>query len=311
MKETPYKLERLNQGNIHHVRLLFRIVFNKRLTVEQIKKKYDTEYTGMSAVGVIAFDENNMAIAFQGYIPCRFHYNGQMEIAVQSCDSLVVKEFRGKKLFNDIQQFGMEIAYAAGATFVYGFGNQNSTPIVVKQGWTAKDEMSRFLISSGGIPWAKAVNHLGLKNVYQSYVKFIFRNFKAKYTNQFSEYSSKDELRPVHDKEYIDYKNWTSAHFIMIGASPIWLKAEGHLHIGTLIVRTEDEMLIVVGKLRTLARKLGLREVLLQLKVNSREHQLFSKHFQGVKTWAVCYKNHNSQFPLENMTLNFSDIDTF
>jgi len=310
MTDSTYTLERLSEQNIHHVPPLFMEVFKKRLTIEVVRKKYNTLYTGMEAVGVIAFDSFGKPIAFQGYIPYRFRFQNQEESAVQSCDSLVVKNFRGKNLFTDILQFGMDIAYGAGARFVFGFGNQNSTPIVVKQGWTPMDTMRRYVIPTGGIPLSRGVAQLRLESVFQKHIARLLKPYAAEYANEFIAVDS-SALHPIYDRSYIQYKSFNPTHFIKIGDSALFIKADTFIHVGLIKAPSAAAMSTVIDKLSKIARLSGIANILFQLPENAPEEIMLREKYTSAKSWTVCFRQHNSEFDLNKMVLNFSDIDTF
>lgn len=308
--ETPeYTIERLSASNAHHVPVLFAKVFNKVVTKEHLLKKYNTAYTGIEAVGAIAFDKEGNPIGFQGYIPCKLICSGRIEIGIQSCDSMVVKEFRGRRMFSDIQQFGMKLAFDAGASFMYGFGNQASTPIVVKQGWTAKDELKRFVIPTGSIPFGKAIQKLGMRSLFQRYVRFVLRKYIRPYNNEFIK--SSDEVQVLYDKDYLNYKSYYNSHFIIMDGIPVWIKADNYIRVGQVILKTPEERDRIIRKLKSLAFRIGVPDILFQIKTGTTEEILLSEKYSSAKSWAVCYKDHCSSFPLHTITLNFSDIDSY
>ena len=67
-KPFPYRIERLRDDLLPDVQQLLAEVLKKRVSLEYIRKKYDTCYTGHQYVSCIAYD-GNQPIAFYGTIP--------------------------------------------------------------------------------------------------------------------------------------------------------------------------------------------------------------------------------------------------
>lgn len=310
MQPTQFTLEELNETNIQHVPKLMMDVFKKKVSVHSIKTKYDTRYTGVKSVGVLALDHNRKPVAFQGFVACRFRQGAIEEVGVQSCDSLVLKEYRGHNLYAQMLKFGMNCAAKNGATFGYGFANQNSHPIVLKEGWLPRYEMKRFIIQTGALPLARVAKNLNVSKIYQRYTSRFFKPLVTTNSKQFENYEL-ETLSPVYNDEYLNYKKSSNAHLIQIQTSILFVKVDVHLHIGLLKCPTEAELKNVVSLLIKISKKAGIEKILFQLNPNSLEANLMSKIFSSAKSWTVFTLQDHSSLSLDKISLNHVDLDSF
>ncbi|HTF03264.1 MAG TPA: hypothetical protein VK826_04530, partial [Bacteroidia bacterium] len=292
---TDYTFERLNADNVARVPDLFNKVFGKRVSIEDVQKKYSAGYTGTNAVAVIAFDADHRAVGFNGRIPYRFRYQHEIVIGFQNCDAMVISESRKQNVFNRLDALATQAACNEGARFFFGFGNQNSAPVLAKQGWTIKEEeMKRFVIPTGAIPLGRIFTKMKSQRKRQHDVQRILTPYTVAYNGIFDKHTD-DAIRVVYDDAYLAYKSLNPVYFLRIGSVFLLVKVDRFLNVGAISASTQEEMDASIGTLRQLGKEMGVSDILFQVKKDSVEDRLLSKNYNGVKSWPICVKDHSSQ----------------
>lgn len=307
---SKYRFERLSANNLHHLITLFKLVFNKNITLQELIKKYDTSYLGVQYLGHIAF-EGNQPVAYGGYIPCMFQWGSQKEIGAQAVDLMSINKVRGKGVFAEIWHLNDHILKLEGIHFCYAFANQLSEPVLVKKfNWKLNSRMSVFIIRPGGFHRARYMHKLQFhKSVNKRINKTIAKNLL--HSNINNPFTITELPHVLYNQDFFDYKS-TAQHFsIQIDGLEIWLKAGNVLTVGTMSNCSADQMQHIVKQLTLIAEKIGYHRIIFQFSPNTLHSKNMSTFIQPIVGTAIVYKNINSSFPLDNMLFSASDIDTF
>jgi len=137
---------------------------------------------------------NNRIIAINNLWPWEFNIRGSVLKALQPCDSVVHKDFRGKGIFKMMRIHGLEIARAQDFKFMFNFPNENSLlanlslgwhfqgkiawwvkvlkPVKVLQGILSPGKTEPVIIDKKYYIDLNAVNHIAQKNIsYDGFLK--------------------------------------------------------------------------------------------------------------------------------------------
>lgn len=127
-KKIDYAVEIFNavyEGNIEREQMLYKHFLNPFKVKEPIQ----------------FYEENGVISGMNAFMGTYFKEKGNMHFLLQSCDTAVLPEFRGKgiftKLINEREKNDSE------AEFIFGLPNENSFPGFIKMGWK---EIAKFTV---------------------------------------------------------------------------------------------------------------------------------------------------------------------
>src|SRR5882672_9602253 len=136
VENKEYVIERLNNDRLKDMESLYKAVYGIAAPENYFLKKYDTAYTGAEYLGYIAYNKENIAVAYYGVMPCFIQYNNEIILAAQSGDTMTHPGFRYKGMFVELSKITFELCREVGIRFIFGFPNQNSYHGAVnKLGW--------------------------------------------------------------------------------------------------------------------------------------------------------------------------------
>lgn len=306
----PYRYERLSKDNIHHLKELYRLVFKKNISVDFLKKKYNTEYIGKSFLGHIAFD-NQRPVAYGGFVPFRIQYKDIIEIGAQAVDAMSLKEVRGHGLFKNILQLNEELLKSEEINFGYGFANQDSEPVFVhKFNWVSNQRMVAFMVPIRVFPSGKILNKLSVHKIQKKRIEEVLKPFliKEPFINPFS---IGDTGYTAYNEDFFRYKIYTENYLIKLDGIKVWLKADRTLSIGNIEDCTKEEFLMTILKLKMLGKKMGFDKMILQYAANSNQVSYLAEIYQPIRATGIILKPFSTSIPLEKILFANGDIDTF
>lgn len=229
--------------------------FNLDILPQYIARKINTEYTGLSCQGYLAYEENmQKPVAVLNFFPVIIKYYTKNIIAAQGGDSIIVPEFRGGFLFKKLQQMCLDLCKKEKIGFLFGFSNENAFPLQVRLGWVSECKYSRL--------------ELDIKNSFSS--KIIFRLIHKSRFDKNAVFAGADEINfdlfppilvnkdhkiyIVRSKEYVQYKMNMGAKLIKLpsGFALIAIK-NNRVHIGELF--GVDATTILKDLLKTVKNK--------------------------------------------------------
>lgn len=311
MVNTDYEFEALSEENLHGLIPLYHKVFNKKYQEQQIRAKFLTNNSAISAQGHFA-KLNGQVVAFHGAIPVLMQYKNQIELAAQYGDAMTLKGHTGKGLFTKLGRLTDELLKKKGVRFVWGFPNQNSEyGYVNKLDWKGNKRMQAFLIPlsivSEEVLRRKA--NLGVES-FQEKIKRIIEPIRIEKANLQS--VNTDQYPSVqHSKNFFEYKSFSPNYMIELAGCKVWIKTEGGLLVGDVEQKSEEQFTELIQHLLQLGKKLGLHQLVFQFSPQSTHCQWMKKHYKAVDSWLIGYKDFNSDFPLEELQLTYGDLDTF
>jgi hypothetical protein len=311
MSQEQYTFKALNTENIHLLIPLYKKVFGVSYTLEQVKQKYQPDYTGIFAQGHFAFYKGK-AVAFHGAIPMLMRYQNQTELCAQYGDAMTIKQHAGNGLFSRLGELTDEVLISKGVRFVWGFPNQNSEyPYVHKLHWKGEERMQCYIlplstISSETIYRKTRLFEKQKQASIQKQLKPLLIEKKDLHSIDTTQFGGIDRSRA-----FYQYKSFSPNYFIRLNDTRIWIKPLGGLLVGDLEIRDEDQVFTCISKLKELARKLGLNKLVIQASPRSPLNQTLQKRYQASESWLIGYKNFNSNFPLNELQFTYGDLDTF
>jgi len=308
-----YTIAPLSLENINDLLYLYKAVFNNSISLGQVLKKYDTSYLGKSHFGHIAY-HNGQPIAFHGAIPVLMQYYNDNELAAQYGDAMTLPNYNGKGLFTTLGKQTDKQLRNQGINFVWGFPNQNSEfGYLNKLEWNYVERMQCYKIKTSILPFEKIVRKFDLTtNLYEKHIANVFEKYKVNTYLNGSVFKSNSIVSTVRNKDYYTYKSFSNNFTIEIKGVLFWIKIKNGLLVGDVESSSKNAFNIALEKLKTIASKNGIGELVFQTSPDTFITQLMEGHnLEHFETWPVGYKNFSSNFPLERLKFTFGDLDTF
>lgn len=308
---SKYQFEQLNDSNIHHLVYLYKQVFRTNYSIDFIKAKYGSKYTGINAQGHFAFYKSK-PVAFHGAIPVVMQQGKKKELCAQYGDAMTLKSHAGNGLFTILGEETDALLKTLGVRFAWGFPNQNSEyGYVNKLEWQGKSRMQCYILKTKTLPTEQLLRK----------------------TKVFSKISQNRIEKKLHDliipkealcsidlekmggiersNNFYEYRSFTPNYFIQLNGTKVWIKPKGGLLVGDLEVKSEEQVFSSILDLKKLAVDLGLHQVIIQASPNSKLNQILKNKYQAIDSWLIGYKIFNSEIDLDKLQFTYGDLDTF
>jgi len=308
-----YQVVRLSKNNIADMARLHNAVYGTTVAENYFEKKYDTAYTGVENVGFIAYNADNLPIAFYGVIPCFIQHKNKIILVAQSADTMTHPQYRYKGMFVELSNITFDLCKELSILLVFGFPNQNSYHgAVTKLGWQMADTMACFNIDIKSFPLESLCNKIViLKKMYQAYCRFILKKFLLD-VDGISNSVLKDDWAGIYrSNNYLQYKTYSSTKVISLANANIWASNKHGIMIGDMENVNEENFTLVIDKLRKLARKMGIKNIQFHCSTNISLYKLFLAQFKSTPSYPVLFQDFGSAISPEKIKFTFADIDIF
>src|SRR4030095_7867704 len=309
---TQFRIERLNKSRLNDLLRLHKIIYNSRFPNDHFPKKYDTAFTGVQYVGYVAYDRENIPIAYYGVIPCFIQCNGRILLAAQSADTMTHPLHSHKGLFVKLAQCTYDLCKENGILLVFGFPNQNSRKgFVDRLGWTIAESMYRFTIPVKSIPIETLFARFGLKRwIYAKYFKSVLKNFLTTQKGLSNSVILEGFGGVYRDNKYLAYKTYSRTIVIAVGNAKVWMKIKNGLDIVDIDLGIE-EFRLTIESLREIARRLGVTQISFQISAGTRLYSLFEQEFEAIPSFPIGFKDLGAGISFDKIKFTFADIDIF
>lgn len=308
-----YTIVPLSLENMEDLTYLYKHVFGNTITLDIVKRKFDTSYLGLSHFGHIAY-HNNKPVAFHGAVPVLMTYNGATELAAQYGDAMTLPNHTGKGLFTKLGKLTDAQLEAAGITFVWGFPNQNSEyGYLNKLDWQYVERMQGFTIKTSAIPLEKIAQKFNFaKNIYSKRIDRIFEPYRTNRNIKGSVFLNTDCISTSRDSAYYNYKAYNDNFTVEIEGVLFWLKIKNGLLVGDIETPNDVAFYEALEKLKQIALNNGIGEITFQASPETQISKLLATKAENTfESWVVGYKSFSTSLQLEKLKLTFGDLDTF
>jgi hypothetical protein len=312
MKE--YSIVRLSKNNLADVAWLHAEVYKmKTAPVNYFLRKYDTAYTGSGYVGFVAYNRENIPIAFYGVIPCLLRYNYVTILAAQSADTMTHPKHRYKGMFVELSNMTFDLCRELNIRLVFGFPNQNSYHGAVhKLGWKMTDTLDYFSISVKAFPLEKITGRFSLlKGIYEKYQRSVLKKYLADQKGV-PHSAVPDGFATIYrSEEYFNYKTYSPTEVVSLAGTTVWISRKYGLSIGDIAGANEKNFTMVMEEVKKLARRLGIKQVQFHCSRGTHLHSLFSAYISPSPSYPALFQDFGSPVPPEKIKFTFADIDIF
>jgi hypothetical protein len=304
-QSKEYSITRLSRDNLADVGKLYTEVYGSAPGIDYFAKKYDTAYTGVENVGFIAYNTDNMPVAYYGVIPCFIQFENEIILVAQSADTMTHPQHRYKGMFVELSNMTFDLCQQLGIRLIFGFPNQNSYPAMVNRlGWIETEKMSRFTVP---------VNTIWRRSFFQNKKKYdegILNKLLLPQGGLGNSVIEDGYAGIYRDEAYYHYKTFENTYVIKTGSADVWIKITKELIIGDIILTGNSDKYFF-EEIKTLAKKLNLNKISFQVCRGCRLHDLFATRYKAIPSFPVLFKDFGSGVPLKKIKFTFADIDIF
>jgi hypothetical protein len=310
--DKEYRIERLDFDKLKDLEALKTVVYGHTPPKNYFQKKYDTAYTGKSYIGYVAYNIENIPVAYYGVMPCFIQYNNQIILSAQSGDTMTHPLFRYKGMFVELSKITFDLCKTEGIQFIFGFPNQNSYHgLVHRLGWIMTEQSESFIIPVNTLPLGSLSERFGkIRSYHKEYAKFILKKYLLPQHGLPNSSVAEGFGGVYRNEKYLHYKTYSNTQVIKIGSARVWFKIAGNFIIGDIELGgfNFDEL---INRLKKISKRLGLSKIFFQTSPGTRLHSLFAKRFESSPSFPVLFKNLGTGIPLNEIKFTFADIDIF
>lgn len=230
---NSFDFKRISNANINDLAYLMNCVHENVPDVSYFRNKLDTQYTGISNIGYLAYSSEGEPAAFYGVYPTVL-FNGKARIiAAQSGDTITHPKFQRQGLFVELATMTYELAREEGVDVIFGFPNKNSAHgFFTKLNW---QKTSNFQQASRQYKNTNLYNLLNkyaftrpIYRLYFNLIKSIHKSNKIKNPPWIN-----DTFFTERSTNYYDYKLKNRTSFLItIDTFTFWIKFDDGLILG-------------------------------------------------------------------------------
>lgn len=283
--------------------------------MDEIERKYNTEYAGKKDIGFFAMTDDGYPAAYYGAFPMRFSYNGSEYIGAQSGDTMTDPDHQKKGLFTRLALKTYEYCESENISFVFGFPNANSFPGFKKKlNWEFYDTMYEFSYKGSKFPLCELTRkYPALKKIYSNFVSNRLKRYiievDSKIVDLFAQKASDFSVKKNID--FFRYKQGDDKYMVNIDGFVIFLKAETHLFIGDVAPFSEDKLDDFIKVLKKLSSLVLSRKVVLYLSKNHWLYNILSKKSTPIESLPIGFLKFKDELPFDKIAFSMADWDTF
>jgi hypothetical protein len=309
-----FEFKQLSSNLLKDLHLLFS-ASGKRMSLIQIKKKYDTKKFGVEYIGFIAYDaSNNLPVGFYGVLPVEAIHLDKKIIIAQSADTITHPKYRKLGIFKILAEKTYALCKESSIDFIFGIPNYNSFHGFIK--YLAWQDRGRFVVFTKKIktiPLNALINKTKFfQSFYFVYVRLVLWFFGKRNKFIFRD-SNKNEFCISKSKDYLEYKSSRGHFHVEIKDVKLILSFKGYLKIGEYTESKGDFSKIHLS-LKILAFLTGSHKIVFQ-KLDFFCSENHKKEFSGYKISEglpfIQKKINENRFNNEILNINYFDFDTF
>lgn len=308
--------EKIGEQNVHLLPPLYQVSFGKEISLNQVKNKFNTSFSGLSFVGFLALNQQNDAVAYYGVFPCLAKYQNKAYLVAQSGDTMTHPDHQGKGLFTQLAKKTYEYCKEVGIHLVFGFPNENSYPGFIKKlDWHHFDDMTAYHIKTSKLPIFRLKEQFAL-------IARHFNNTKNRFTEHFkiedafmSSTTDYNHVSLEHSIDFVKYKQVHSPSFLIkIAEVKMWVKLSDKMFllVGDVEKCSETQFVAAISQLKKYAAKMGFPHLRFHVSKNTWLENLLQKHaVKMANEYPVAGINLSNELPLEKCKFTMADNDTF
>ncbi|PBQ31148.1 hypothetical protein CNR22_05005 [Sphingobacteriaceae bacterium] len=310
-----YKFVRVSEENLFQLVSLYRESFNSKVSVDFLKKKFDTAAFGSAYIGFLALDnKTDEPAGYYGVFPLLAQIEGKEILVAQSGDTMTHPKHQGKGLFTELAKKTYILAQEQGIKFVFGFPNKNSFPGFKKKlNWQFYSDINNYTIKTGVLPFDKLAKKISfLKPLHEIFIKIRLKKYTL--NSEFSNSLQKQQNTHgfiIHDAVFFLYKSYYNSFTVKI--ENVWcsLKIDGRLWVGDIDHCEKSQFFKVIEGLFTLAKAIGCSSVHLSLTNETLYDHYMKEKYVLLGKDPIGYINFDDSINPSKFAYNAIDFDTY
>lgn len=310
-----YRFERLNEDNINDLIPLYKDAFNQDRTIEEIRKKFDTDIFGAKNIAYLAYDIRGEVAAFYALFPIEITYQKTVYLAAQVGDLMTHSNHRRKGLFLKLAEKTHELATKEGIQIIFTFPYKDITSFdgfIKELKFIHFNDFNEYNIKVNSIPLLFIANKNNFfKIIYRIYFSIII-SFYKKYAT-FINNNINNEVGEIRkDKKIFSYKTYSKSYILSFSDIRVWFKInKNSIFIGDIERVKNFNLQKTLKGLKRLANILGIRHIQFEVSPNSFLDKEFNKYFDYANMYHICYYLIDKGIPLDKINFVSGDIDSF
>lgn len=312
MKEdSGYTIERVSPKNLHDLVSIFKASFGQSVRIDQLQKKMNTDFAGVSYVGFIAYAIDRTPAAFYGVFPVDVIVGGRKIRVAQSGDTMTHPHHQGKGLFVKLAKMTYDLCKNEEIYAVFGFPSASSYPGFTKKlNWQHVDNLEKFTFWVPSFPIAEIGKFIPiLAQTHLWIVSILFRNlhhithFEGSVTK-----SSQDGV--LRSEGYLAYKkrNGNVFYLRLRDRAVVALRVSNVLGIGDL---QSSNVISSMRKIRWLAFLTGFNRVVVYASPSTHLALKLRELSNSTKGLPIGFLNFSSEIDIKSVQYTYLDFDTF
>ena len=289
---------------------LFSRVFKRPFDPEDLRHKYDTSFLGIGGLARMAVD-GDQPIASTGILPQRFTSNNQQLLGAQVCDLAALPEVRGTGLHERLLAEALNIARERGVDFFFTLPNDQAHRALDRHGFSWLPRMRGFKIPVATVPLGRLARRIPLLHRLHLSIASKILNQSRVSDGIRNSHAANGALCVDYSRSYLHSKRRRPSAVINAGGAAAWVAADSALEIGDLDSTGIDDLAPALGTLMRMARNIGCSSLLFQCTVKTKLERALSHQFTGFDSWPVGVLRCRPDVTVEDLRLNFGDLDTF
>ncbi len=292
---------------------LYADAFGSRLTVEDIRRRYDTLALGCEHIAFIAIHTSSLVpAAYYGVFPHLVFRENEKLLVAQSGDTMTHSAHRKKGLFVILARLTYAECEKKGIRYIYGFPNDNSLPGFLKHlQWKEVDQVTRYdlKLTWKTFPLSRLSKKSPLIRKWQlSLAKRLLRKYRSTPVDSFHNPLENGYYRVYRDQAFLQYKETADKLFIRIEGVTCWIRLTDVIWIG----ETDNYNGIterIIRKLKRVAFWSGYNTIVLNLNESIPLPETLSA-FRPAGGDTACFYLPDQKEPI-NLLITGADFDTW
>lgn len=301
-------IERLNNERLKDVRFLAKEVLKKDHPLSYWEAKYNTSYLGLNHACFLAYN-GTQPIAFAGILPMPFRQDDHQIIAAQTCDYVTLSEYRQHGYHRKLLERSLDLLSDAGVPFLFALMSEDSYVAGKRTGFTFRERHLLWNVAVQRIPTDALQRKFGFDNA-KRYDRILGDLLAAPGAFQ-NQHIREGYLGVDYHEDWFRFKSYTPNYVIRLEHGLAWIKPFTDLHIGAVQTEQPEHIVPLVEELKTVAKKLGCRNLIFMTEDDSRYNRFLEKEHTSEPCWHPAILELDSTFSTELLRNNYGDFDTF
>ncbi len=308
---TGLRLEPLTEGHLGGVHRLHREVFRTRLSLDELRRKYDTSWAGLTGAAIVA-GLGDRTVAFYGAVAQRFRRGDERFTAVQTCDSIVAAEQRGRGLHGTMARACYDLLRRRDVPFVYALHSAATLGACRPLGWQLSHHLELFQARVATPPVAAlAARSDATWRAWRWWWQRACQALAAPAEDFRSSFAVTDRLHVDYAPDYLAYRCFSLNALLRLGSATAWVRGGGSLWVGDLQAPDDDAHDRAVDSLVVLARRVGSRRLVFQTSPGGPLSRRLRRRFEARQGFPIGYLPLADHVEVEPWGCNLGDLDTF